>query len=264
MRLRATNTLRSRSMPVAPRGVGDEQLAERAASPRGRWRRGTSGSTGTSRQPSTVRPSSATIVSIAACAFSAATSSVGQERRCRRRSAPAGGQLEVDDGSRRKRSGTWIRMPAPSPVSASAPVAPRCSRLRQRAEAGAHEIVAAHAVHVGDERDAAGVVLESGVVETRRAGGWVIARLLPEVGLERRHDLGSSPGTTLARTIDATLRDAAPDGRNHSRNSSVTVPRRHLVTLRLVSPSGHPQFSISRMWVTRSAPATDDGSSRPT
>ena len=31
--------------------------------------------------------------------------------------------------SRRNRSGTWSRMPAPSPVSDSAPVAPRCSRL---------------------------------------------------------------------------------------------------------------------------------------
>ncbi len=32
--------------------------------------------------------------------------------------------------SRRKASGTWQRMPAPSPVPASDPTAPRCSRLR--------------------------------------------------------------------------------------------------------------------------------------
>jgi hypothetical protein len=32
--------------------------------------------------------------------------------------------------SRKKASGTWSRMPAPSPLSGSAPTAPRCSRLR--------------------------------------------------------------------------------------------------------------------------------------
>ena len=35
--------------------------------------------------------------------------------------------------SRRNRSGTWIRMPAPSPVFCSAPAAPRWSRLRRAA-----------------------------------------------------------------------------------------------------------------------------------
>ena len=37
--------------------------------------------------------------------------------------------------ARRKASGTWVRMPAPSPESGSAPEAPRWSRLRSAVSA---------------------------------------------------------------------------------------------------------------------------------
>ena len=43
---------------------------------------------------------------------------------------PAGGRAKSTTALR-KRSGIWIVMPAPSPVFASAPCAPRCSRLQR-------------------------------------------------------------------------------------------------------------------------------------
>ena len=42
----------------------------------------------------------------------------------------------------RRRPGIWIRMPAPSPCSGSAPVAPRCVRLSQDREALLDDVVA--------------------------------------------------------------------------------------------------------------------------
>ncbi len=88
-------------------------------------------SVGTSRQPRTVRPSSAAISSIRWRVLVTASSSPG------RNAVPTAyargwGSSKPSSRvtSRKNRSGTPSRMPAPSPESGSAPVAPRCSRLR--------------------------------------------------------------------------------------------------------------------------------------
>ena len=85
-------------------------------------------------------------------------------RRCRWRRRPRGAAAKPTT-SRRKRSGIWMRMPAPSPVLTSLPDAPAVLEVAQGADALAHDVVAAQALHVDDEVDAARVVLERGVVE---------------------------------------------------------------------------------------------------
>lgn len=128
-RLRSTNALRSSSMPVETPSVTKiwrkAGIVERAVAP------SSSGATGTSRQPRTVRPSSAAIVSIRETASS--VPSLGRKA-MPTAYAPAAGSSNPAT-SRRNASGTWDRMPAPSPESGSAPVAPRCSRLRSTVSA---------------------------------------------------------------------------------------------------------------------------------
>ena len=58
-------------------------------------------------------------------------------------------------------------MPAPSPVSFSAPRAPRWSRLLEDLDALPDDLVGPDVVEIGDEPDATGVVLEAGIVESR-------------------------------------------------------------------------------------------------
>ena len=78
-------------------------------------------------------------------------------------------------------------MPAPSPVFASQPHAPRCWRLISTCEAARDDGVGSAAGDVDDEPDATGVVLERRIVETvalRRFAvlqvhAVVIADLLP-------------------------------------------------------------------------------------
>ncbi len=70
-------------------------------------------------------------------------------------------------------SGSWTRMPAPSPVKGSAPSAPRCSRWSSARSARTTTSCEAGAPQARDERDAAGIVLVCGVVEASgpRRGG---------------------------------------------------------------------------------------------
>ena len=84
--------------------------------------------------------------------------------------------------SRRKPSGIWTRMPAPSPTLASAPVAPRWSRWHSDAMPRSMMRWLAPAVHVDDEADTAGVVLECRVVQALRAGNVVHRRHPVRVG----------------------------------------------------------------------------------
>ena len=56
-------------------------------------------------------------------------------------------------------------MPAPSPVLASQPHAPRCCRLMRTCEPLLDDRVRAAPLDVDDEADAAGVVLVAGVVQ---------------------------------------------------------------------------------------------------
>ncbi len=92
-----------------------------------------SGVTGTSRQPRTVRFSSAAMASIRSTATACAVPSAGRKA-MPTAYAPASGSSNPAT-SRRNASGTWDRMPAPSPESGSEPVAPRCSRFRSTVSA---------------------------------------------------------------------------------------------------------------------------------
>ena len=85
---------------------------------------------------------------------------VGAGRRERRSRPPPGGSA----------SGTWMRIPAPSPTFTSALVAPRWSRLHSELQAELHHAVRGAAVQVGDEGHAARVVLEARVVEALLGG----------------------------------------------------------------------------------------------
>lgn len=91
-----------------------------------------SGVTGTSRQPRTVRFSSAAMASICSTATACAVPSAG--RKAMPTAQPASGSSNPAT-SRRNASGTWDRIPAPSPESGSDPVAPRCSRFRNTVRA---------------------------------------------------------------------------------------------------------------------------------
>ena len=196
-------------------GIGDEQLLE-AGHHRPRAGAEAVGSTGTSRQPSTRAgprrrrsPRSPPAPSRRSPGWPAGTP--GRPRR-----RPSAGSGEAGDRSARKRCGTWMRMPAPSPVSASAPVAPRCSRLHSAPMPMRHQLAAAHAVDVGDERDATGVVFEPGVVQTR-GRGKIRERMSASVSASTKSGSLASRvgwvalGTTLARTVKRMLRRRAPE-----------------------------------------------------
>ena len=87
--------------------------------------------------------------------------------RARRRTRP---RRAARTGStlRKNRSGICSRMPAPSPVLASQPQAPRCAQVHQHLQRLLDDRVRAPALDVHDEADAAGVVLVERIVEA----GW--------------------------------------------------------------------------------------------
>ena len=88
---------------------------------------------GTSRQPRTANPSSRAIDST--CSWDCRANAASRGRKHRPTPyAPACGRSKSTT-SRRKRSGTWTRMPAPSPELVSAPCAPRWSRLQRAPKA---------------------------------------------------------------------------------------------------------------------------------
>ena len=107
-------------------------------------RRGGPGSTGTSRHPRTARPSSAASSPIAALGLGGVVGVGGQEDHARRVAAGLG-QVEAAGRRRGSGAGTWTRMPAPSPVATSAPVAPRWARCSSAVTRLADEPVAAAA-----------------------------------------------------------------------------------------------------------------------
>ena len=67
--------------------------------------------------------------------------------------------------SRKNLSGMLTRMPAPSPLSASQPHAPRWFMFSSICSASETICVRRLALDVADEADAAGVVLETGIVQ---------------------------------------------------------------------------------------------------
>ena len=162
------NALRSRSMPVLPAGsvissCAKLGIAARAVAPR------QSGSTGTSRQATTCRCSSATIVSMAAWAFSDARWSDRQEGHADGVGAGRGQldpRLGADDLAQ-EAVGHLDQDPGAVAGVGLGARRPAVLEVGQGSESGAHQVVAAHTLDVGHERDPAGVVLESRVVETR-------------------------------------------------------------------------------------------------
>ena len=86
-----------------------------------------SGSIGTSRQPRTTRPSSPARRATSATRSERSASSWGRKATPAAYS-PAGGRSK-SAVARSRASGTWVRMPAPSPEFGSEPAAPRWSRL---------------------------------------------------------------------------------------------------------------------------------------
>ena len=126
MRFRAMNSFRSSSISVRPDLLAINTWAKYgitalALAPM------LDGSTGTSRQPSTSNCSSLAICEIERNAFARCCSSVGRKANPTPYPPIAGKGKPAT--SERKRCGIWMSTPAPSPVSASAPVAPRCSML---------------------------------------------------------------------------------------------------------------------------------------
>ena len=137
-------------------------------------------SVGTVRQPRTCWPSSRTMRhSNDLLAGGALAAVVGQEDHADAVLA-RGRQLETQLGRTPRAgsaSGIWMRMPAPSPVFVSQPQAPRCSRF-QDLDGLADELVRLAALQVGDEADAASVVLVRRVVKPCLVGTLIVSLVL--------------------------------------------------------------------------------------
>ena len=134
-----------------------------------------SGSTGTSRQPRTCSPSSSAMASTCSRAVGAGGGVLRQEAdACGEGVGAVGGAAagsSKSTTSRRSSTGSWMRMPAPSPLLGSAPAAPRCSRCSRAIEPVGDDGVRAPALDVGDHGDAAGVRLVLRVVQALGVSG---------------------------------------------------------------------------------------------
>ena len=102
-------------------------MAARARLPR------TSGLVGGTRYPRTQRFSSVARFSKATLKFAIASASSSMKTRPAAYLSFAGNSNPAT--ARKNASGIWVRIPAPSPVPASEPTAPRCSRLRSASRA---------------------------------------------------------------------------------------------------------------------------------
>ena len=150
MRLRATNTLRSSSLPASAVAVGRRRAAGSRASRRARARPSIASSTGTSRQPSTARPSSATTFSTA-CTRRGVDVVGGQERDAGRVRA-GGRQLEGDDRAEERVGHLDQDARRRRRCRPRRPAAPRWSRLQSAVSACVDDVAALAALHVDDER----------------------------------------------------------------------------------------------------------------
>ena len=97
-----------------------------------------------------------------------------------------------------------MRMPAPSPLSSSLPVAPRWARCSRAETAWRTRVWDAPSVQVGDQGHAAGVVLEAGVVEAGRgAAAGRGGRRRGTASAPRRR--GAGVGRVLRRVVIGSL-----------------------------------------------------------
>ena len=128
-------------------------------------------SVGTSRQARTLCPSEEAISS-SFCSQAAAGPCVRREEDHPDPVVPRGGELDPPSPApgRQERVRDLRRSPAPSPVFFSLPVAPAVLEVREDLERLPDDVVRARALHVDDEAEAAGVVLEGGVVEALARG----------------------------------------------------------------------------------------------
>ena len=173
-----------------------------------------SGSTGTSRQPRTVRPSSS--ASLATSSYRAARSFSSAGRKAMPTEySPIGGRSKSTP-ARSRASGTWVRMPAPSPELGSDPAAPRWSRLCSAVRPAATIAPGAAAAGVGHEGDAAGVLVVRRVVEAgrRAARPRRARRSVPDVAAAGagRSDM-SLPSSAAVRTSGEVPDGGAGPGR---------------------------------------------------
>ena len=118
---------------VADRRARDEELLEDRDGPRTPACRGSRPRWAPRASRARRGSRSAAICSIPAFWAARASSSRGRKTMPAAYS-PTGGSSKSTT-ARRKASGIWVRMPAPSPVPASEPIAPRCSRLRSAVSA---------------------------------------------------------------------------------------------------------------------------------
>ena len=132
---------------------------------------GTLSSTGTSRQPSRWVPSSAQASAISD-SQTRRSGAAGGRKATPTPYAPASGSVSRVLSARNS-WGTWRRIPAPSPLSGSAPVAPRWPRLTRARIGELDDVVIALAGGRGHERDPASVVLEPRIAKIA-AGRWRI------------------------------------------------------------------------------------------
>ena len=136
-------------------------MAPRADDPR------PSGSTGTTRQPSTVRPSSAASASTVVLALAASSASNGQEGQADG-VLPRAGQREAGlDGGLSQEAVRDLHQ-NPRPVTRRH-LGPRCPSMGQPLQHGQPTVddgVIGTTVQVGHHADTTGVVLVGGVVET--------------------------------------------------------------------------------------------------
>ena len=173
MRLRITYSLRSKRgrRPASPAGsrapATDEQLPEHRldghrAAARAAGRRSARRA---SRAPAALPRATMRSKSASICRARGRRRAAG--RRARRRSCRSGGSAMPSRAvsRRRNRSGIWIRMPAPSPVLASQPHAPRCSRLMSTCSACSTIACERWPLMCTTKPDAARVVLVARVVE---------------------------------------------------------------------------------------------------
>ena len=175
-----TARIRPRTSAAATNSWRNDGMAARALGPMSAL----STSVGSSRQPSTRRFSSTASSSMRLAAAAALSGSVGRNA-VPTAYAPAGGSSKSTT-ARRKASGTWMRMPTPSPVLYSAPRAPRCSRRRSAREAPADDLVGSAAGEIGHQRHTARVVLVFGGVHAGGRGNSSVARGSQEFLLSSR------------------------------------------------------------------------------
>ena len=190
------------------------------------------GSVGTSRQPRTVRPSSAAISSMRLRVLATCSSSPGMKAVPTAYACLAGRSKSTT--SRKKRSGTCIRMPGAVAGVGLGARSTAVLEVAQRGERLADDVVAGHAGHRGHEGDATRVVLVRPVVEPLRRRECLHVHS-PVVG-QRTPSTGVIPGRRARECEHAgagtTLAHAEKSAYNRGRTATAAVSGDEYLLLR--------------------------------